>query len=211
MRNLATRVESPRMQTSRHLKGQNMSEQHSETPEETESRTSGSKLVPVSESIKYRKRAQQAESQSQETEQQLKEAQKQLHDHQEQLATAEAQRDEARLQLTVAENRLIAERMLSESGVVDIETASLLLSKRLNISDQLPQETLVRSVEQLLLDKPFLRNTNNVSLPPKTASAKGVLAATAAQLAEAADQAIRTGDRRDVAEYLRLRRQTATH
>ena len=64
------------------------------------------------------------------------------------------------------------------------------------------------SVEQLLLDKPFLVK-RATPLPPATASARADRPGTFAQLAQAADRAVRTGDRRDVAEYLRLRRQGA--
>jgi len=170
-----------------------------------------SKLVPVGESIKYRKRAQQAEARAQQLEQQLQDLRQQLTARQEQLAGAEAQRDEAQVQLTVAENRLAAQRALSDSGVVDLETASLLLSKRLDLSEPIEPQDLSSAVEQLLLDKPFLRAAPGGSLPPKTASARSGSGTSAAQLAEAADRAIRTGDRRDVAEYLRLRRQSGTY
>jgi len=124
----------------------------------------------------------------------------------EELATAEAQRDEAASRLTAAENRLSAERMLSAAGVVDVETASLLLSRRVDLDGEADAEDISRAVEQLLVDKPFLLARQSASLPPKTASAKGSDAPAAAQLAEAAELAARTGDRRHVAEYLRLRR-----
>jgi len=191
-----------------------MSQSTPETPAQAEAHEGERNLVPVSESIRYRKRAQQAEARCKEMEQKLQELQQQLAGQQDQLAAAEAQRDESHNRQTLLENRLAAERLLSESGVVDLEAASLLLGQRLNLTEELDREALARSIEQLLLDKPFLRSETApgaAGLPPKTASAKGDRPATASQLAEAADRAIRSGDRRDVAEYLRLRRQSAAH
>ena len=91
----------------------------------------GAKLVPVGESIKYRRRAQQAEIRVQEMEQKLNDLQTQLDRRTEELAAAESQRDEATSQLISSENRLVIERLLNEAGVIDLETASLLLSKKM--------------------------------------------------------------------------------
>ena len=187
-------------------------------PQETAQRPDGAvgetqtpandKLVPVGESIKYRRRAQQAETRLQQVEQQLKEFQSQSSSHGDQLATAEAQRDELRQQLTILENRLSAERLLAQSGVVDVEAAWLLLSKRMDLNEELEREALSRGVEQLLVDKPYLRPAA-AGLPPGTASARSNQAGAAARLAQSAQKAVHSGDRRDVAEYLRLRRAAA--
>jgi len=186
-----------------------MPEESIEQSDQADQHSGISGLVPVGESIKYRRRAQQAEARLQELEQQLEETQAQMNSQKEQLAAAEAQRDEATVQLTVAENRMAAERMFGEAGVVDIETASLLLAKRLDLGE--PQETdvLAQNVEQLLLDKPFLRNAPAGSLPSSTATARPSRPGMASQLAQAAFRAIESGDRKDVAEYLRLRRQAS--
>ena len=165
------------------------------------------RMVPVAESIRYRRRAEQAETKLSEVEQQLKDAQSQLEKRVEELATAEAQRDEARLGLTVTENRMSAERLLTQAGVVDMETASLLLSKRVDLSEPVDQADIQRHVEQLLLDKPFLRAGG--TLPPRTASHRPVQQTATAKLTSAAQRAAISGNRRDIAEYLRLRRQTA--
>jgi len=151
--------------------------------------------------------AQPDENDPRELRQRVEELHKQLASRSDELGTAEAQRDEARRQLTVTENRIKAERLLAQAGVVDVETASLLLSKRTDLGEELEAEALARSVEQLLLDKPFLRAPSQAPLPPKTASAKSSGLSAAARLAQTAERAARTGDRRDVAEYLRLRRQ----
>ena len=168
-----------------------------------------SKLVPVGESIKYRHRAQQAENRLQNQEQQLRELQAHHETHKEELASIESQRDEARYQLTVTENRLASERMLSEAGAIDLEAASLLLSKRMDFGEPFDAESLARNTEQLLLDKPFLRKGHGAALPPKTAGARLPGTSATAQLTEAAERAIGSGNRKDIVEYLRLRRQTA--
>jgi len=185
-----------------------MSDAVSENPKPANSQDGDQKHVPVAEAIKYRRRAQQAEGTLQELEQQLGELQSRLGDQNDQLATAEAQRDEARMQLTVTENRLRAERRLSEAGVVDLETASMLLSKRVDFAEELDDQKLAESIEQLLLAKPFLHRSTDAALPPKTASPRSPQAATG-QLASAAKRAAESGNRRDVAEYLRLRRRAA--
>lgn len=171
---------------------------------------SGAKQVPVAEAIKYRRRAQQAESGLQELEQKLEGLQSQINQQCDQLAAAEAQRDESQTQLTVTENRLAAERLLGSAGVVDIETASMLLSQRVDLADDLDAEALSGTVERLLLDKPFLRSASDAALPSKTASARPGHRSAAGQLARAAQLAAQSGDRKDVAEYLRLRRQAST-
>ena len=167
------------------------------------------KLVPVAEAIKYRRRAQQAEEKAQQIEQQLQQAQQQLERRSDEIAQAEAQRDEARQQVQEMQNRLAAHRLLSQSGVVDLDAAATLLQSRLDLGEDLGEESLARAVESLLLDKPFLR-ASNAALPPATASARSSTSARVAQLADAADRAARSGGRRDIAHYLRLRRQAAT-
>jgi len=187
-----------------------MPDESTETLTDEDVIAGGAKQVPVAEAIKYRRRAQQAESRIQQLEQQLEGAHSDLDRHGEELAQAEALRDEAVTHLTVTENRLAAERMLNAAGVVDHETASLLLSKRLDFAETLDEEKLSAGVEQLLLDKPFLSVAGAATLPPSSASARTPDASATGQLATAARQAAQSGDRKDVAAYLRLRRQAAT-
>ena len=125
----------------------------------------------------------------------------------EELAAAEAQRDEARHRLTATENRLAAERLLAQAGVVDVETAALLLGRRVDLEGDLESEALEQGIEGLLLDKPFLR-CRRADLPPSSASAAPPAPSPNARLADAADRAMNTGNRRDVAEYLRLKRRS---
>jgi TolA-binding protein len=164
------------------------------------------KLVPVAESIKYRRRAQQAEERLQQVEQQLKDVQQQIEQRSDDIAQAEAQRDEARQQVVEMHNRVLAQRLMGQAGVIDLEAACTLLQERLDLGEELDEQAIARGVEGLLLDKPFLR-PSSPPLPGATASARMAPGAGVAQLAQAADRAARSGGRKDVANYLRLRRQ----
>ena len=181
-------------------------EEAQEAPETTQG-GGEPKLVPVAESIKYRRRAQQAEERLQQVEQQLKEVQQQIEQRADETAQAEAQRDEARQQIVEMHNRILAERLMGQAGVIDLEAACTLLQGRLDLGEELDDDAIARGVEGLLLDKPFLRPASP-PLPGATASARRAPGAAPAQLAQAADRAARSGGRKDVANYLRLRRQT---
>jgi len=167
------------------------------------------KLVPVSEAIKYRRRAQQAEADLQRSEQTLEDLQAQQADRLRQLAEAEAQRDELQHQLDTFQTRSAAERMLYAAGVADIETAMALLEKRTSLADDSDREQLQQAVDALLLEKTFLL-APAPSWPDKTASARLPGAGAGARLSRAAHRAAQSGSRRDVAEYLRLRRHADT-
>lgn len=184
-------------------------EKQLEPADQADSQDGAARLVPVAESIKYRRRAQQAEGRLNELEQKLEDVRAQSEKRNEELAAAEAQRDEANHALLVAENRLAAQRAMSEAGVVDLETASMLLSGKLDFGGELEAGAITQSVEQLLLDKPFLRGGPASALPPGTASPKAPQSTPTARLAEAAQRAVQTGSRKEVADYLRLRRQVA--
>ena len=96
---------------------------------------------------------------------------------------------------------------MGQAGVIDLDAACVLLRGRIDLGEELDEESIARGVESLLLDKPFLRASQAAPLPPATASARTSVAGGAAQLAQAAEQAARSGGRRDIANYLRLRRQ----
>ena len=124
---------------------------------------------------------------------------------QEQLAAAEAQRDEARSQVTATQNRLSAQRLLVASGAVDIEAAMALLEKRIDLGGEVDDETVARTIQGLLLDKPFLRGAAGGSLPPVSAATRPAQSLQQRML-DTAQRAITSGNRRDVIDYLRLRR-----
>ena len=176
-----------------------------ESVEHPSSSETPDKLVPVGESIRYRRRAQHAEGRLTQLEQQLTQMQEQLQTRSDELATAEAQRDEARQQMTQQNNQFSADRLLIQAGVVDLEAAHLLLQNRVDLGDELEPSAIEQAVQQLLVDKPFLRGGS--ALPPRSASVRRPVTSLTARIANAADRAVASGDRRDVAEYLRLRRQ----
>ncbi len=145
---------------------------------------------------------------------QLRTLQEQLDRRVEQLALAEAQRDEANSRLTEVQSRAAAERMLLEAGAADMETASLLLAKRIDLAESPSREKLAGVVETLLLEKPFLRATSQTDpiaspMPAVTSSPRNAAPRGETQLANVAQRAAASGNRRDIAEYLRLRRQLA--
>jgi hypothetical protein len=162
------------------------------------------RFVPVTEAIKYRRRAQQAETRLGQIEQKLTELQSQLDGRLDQLATAEAQRDELQHQLEGTRRRSSAQRALQEAGVTDVETAMALLEKRINLAEDVDPALLGQTVTRLAQEKPFLLGPP-VPGPGKTAGARGQ-AAPALRLNRAAARAAASGNRRDIAEYLRLRR-----
>jgi len=174
-------------------------------PDQPAGHEAPTKVVPVSEAIKYRRRAQQAESRLQQIEQQLNELQSQFEEGLEHLATAEARGDELQNQLESERLRARVERTLHEAGVTDLEAAVALLEKRSTLDPELDEDQLAGVVDQLLQDKPFLVAAAP-ALPGKTASARVDRPGLSAQLAQAATRAATSGNRRDVAEYLRLRR-----
>lgn len=122
------------------------------------------------------------------------------------LATAEAQRDELASRLTETQNRTTLERLLTRAGAVDTETASLLIAQSLDLTEPQEPEDLDQAVQQLLLTKPFLHRPAPAAMPSVTQSPRE---ADEPSLASAARRAATTGHRKDIADYLRLRRQLA--
>ncbi|MFW6060975.1 MAG: hypothetical protein ACODAQ_12410 [Phycisphaeraceae bacterium] len=146
----------------------------------------GEKLVPVTEAIRYRKRAQAAEQQIGELNGRLDQLQQQL---------AEAQQTVSHL-----ERRQHIDAMLSEAEAVDLETARLLTERAV---EQMSEPDVKLAVEDLRRSKPFLFRQS-------ITTASGAMAAResgGAPVEEAAERAVTTGDRRDLLHYLRMRRQ----
>jgi hypothetical protein len=149
------------------------------------------KLVPVAESIRYRKRAQAAEQKIEQLNEQLK-----------------LVRDETQ-QLTGKMKQLETEQSLTKkliaAGASDIETA-LLVAKTRAANDDGDTDAIV---EQLKNDKPHLFGSARQSTVPqrtRTAGAKDSVASNRMSLSKAAARAASTGSRDDLHEYLRLRR-----
>ena len=148
------------------------------------------KLVPVSESIRYRKRAQSAEKKIEELAEQLAEAK------------AEAQTTAEKLSSIRVEQELI--RKLTAAGTVDLETAVLIAKARIESETEVDMDSLIK---QLRKEKQYLfAGTSGTVTAKKTAGAKERLEGGQAVLERAAKKAATTGSRTDLQEYLKLRR-----
>jgi hypothetical protein len=151
------------------------------------------RMVPVSESIRYRRRAQSAEQQAAALEQKLAE----LQQHNEQLTH--------RVSELQAEQQLAGK--LLAAGATDIEAAVLLAKSRLT---QQGGEDLDGVVSRLKKEKDYLFGDPGAAglatAAPLTAGAKEKAAGSYGVLERAARKAAQTGSRADLQEYLRLRR-----
>jgi hypothetical protein len=148
------------------------------------------KLVPVAESIRYRKRAQSAE--------------KKIEELTEQLAQAKAQTAELSEQLSDIQTEQKLMRQLAAAGAVDLETAVLITKARLQDKDDVDA---IGMIEQLKKEKQFLFTSGSLSpAPTKTSGARDRVTKSQTLLERAAKKAATTGSRTDLHEYLKLRR-----
>jgi len=162
----------------------------SETTEE-QGDTNSLKLVPISESIRYRKRAQNAE--------------KKVGILSEQLAHTESETTKISEQLNNIQLEQKLAQKLTAAGVIDLEVALLVSKARLGGSDELDFDKVV---EQLKKEKQYLftNEAAGVTGIQKTAGAKERTISSQAILERAAKRAAVTGNRTDLQEYLKLRR-----
>ena len=149
------------------------------------------KLVPVTESIRYRKRAQGAE--------------KKIETLAEQLAQAKAQATKMAEQLSTIQLEQKLMRKLAAAGTIDLETALLIAKARMESSDE---ADLGACVEQLKKEKQYLftGGTSGAARQKKTAPAKDRMTNSQTILERAAKKAATTGNRTDLQGYLKLRR-----
>lgn len=146
--------------------------------------------VPVSESIRYRRRAQAAEQQLEQTKLQLDESQQQLHETQQQLQQVE--------------RRQKIDQLLMESDAVDLETARLLTEMAVQQMDEADVEL---AVQDLRRRKPYLfRRSRSTPIGNGSSMAPRPKLRVRPDLEDAAGAAVMTGNRRDLLRYLRLRR-----
>ena len=164
---------------------QETAEQPRETPD-ADREPRQEKLVPVTESIRYRKRAQAAEQQ--------------LATLQSQLETLRVELDESRETITSLERRQKIDAMLAEADAIDLEAARLLTEVAVAGMDD---PDIAEAVADLRRHKPYLfRRSGHVGLtmsPRIPNDAEG-------GAERAAERALNTGNRRDLLDYLRLRR-----
>jgi uncharacterized protein YhaN len=148
------------------------------------------RLVPVAESIRYRKRAQSAEKKIEALAEQLAEAKSQTTRMCEELNNIRLEQ-----QLT---HKLVA------AGTVDLETAVLIAKDRMEGQDKVDMDGMI---EQLRREKQYLfAGTSSAATTRKTAGVKERAQSSQAILERAAKKAATTGNRTDLQEYLKLRR-----
>jgi len=152
--------------------------------------TDTGKLVSITESIRYRRRAQSAEKQAQELTDQLTQANETISQISQDLEGL--QRDQ---ELT---------RKLSAAGAVDLEAALLVAKARMK--DQ-TEADIDACVEQLRNEKRHLFGPVPEAVTQRrTAGAKDRTAHNQTALQRAAAQAAQSGTRADLQHYLKLRR-----
>ena len=148
------------------------------------------RLVPVAESIRYRKRAQNAE--------------KKLEVLTEQLAEAKSQTEKISEQLNTIQTEQKLMHKLVAAGAVDLETATLIAKVRMQNQNEADVDGVI---EQLKKEKQYLFGGTGSSVTPgKTAGARERVVNNQTVLERAAKKAATTGNRADLQEYLKLRR-----
>jgi sugar diacid utilization regulator len=148
------------------------------------------KLVPVTESIRYRKRAQSAE--------------KKIESLTEQLAQAQEQTAKLTQQLSDIQADQTLMRKLISVGAVDVESAVLLAKARMQDQTQADPDSVIEGLKK---EKRYLFTHNDeVVTTVKTAGAKERSTSVQTVLERAAKKAATTGNRTDLHEYLKLRR-----
>ncbi len=149
------------------------------------------KFVPVAESIRYRKRAQSAEKMAEELAGQL----------------AEAKSEAAKLveQLDVVQEEQKLMRRLVSEHTNDLETALLVVNARLGGADKADLDGVI---EQLKREKPYLFGDSGggPATIHRTAGVRQRVTSGRTVLESAAKKAATTGNRTDLQEYLKLRR-----
>jgi hypothetical protein len=175
----------------------------------------------VQESIKYRRRAQEAERRAEalETEvQALREAQDDRGGALEQeLAQVRGEAETLRRQVETVQRERSLERELARAGCADTETALALARERLADLGAPGPEDLAAFARSLLEEKPHLRTAADVparagatrGLPPRTVAPQPPAHATPRRMADRlAEQARQSGSSTDLMAYMRARRAT---
>ena len=156
---------------------------------ETEEQADNVRLVPVGESIRYRKRAQNAEKKTEMLTEALTEAQTK--------AAAMAKKLEG-IQL---EQKLT--RKLVGAGTVDLEAALLIAQAKMAGKTEAELDTVL---EQLKKEKQYLFAEQSAAVSKRTAGVKSRSGAGQTILEKTARRAAKSGSRTDLQEYLKLRR-----
>lgn len=165
-------------------------ESEAASPIDEETPEPATRLVSVSEAIRYRKRAQAAERDLAQTRARLEEATRQAQAAQQRLAQVE--------------RRAAIDAGLVESGATDLEAARLLVESALNEGEA----DVAAAIENVRRRRPQMFRTNH-SAPRHTAAmgpAVRTTPETGRDLDRAAIAARRSGHNADVMHYMNLRR-----
>jgi hypothetical protein len=148
------------------------------------------KLVPVTESIRYRRRAQSAEQKAGTLAEQLNEANQKIDQMSQDL-------DDLRIEQQLT-HELVA------AGATDLEAAVLMAKARMSGKADADLKTCL---DQLKREKGYLfAGSTETAASRKTAGAKDRGTHSQTTLERAAKKAARTGKRTDLQQYLKLRR-----
>jgi len=181
-----------------------MSQEHQELAAAMESQTERGQgiqvgelgqMVPVSEAIRYRKRAQAAE-------QKVEMLTQQVEQQEQSQAEVQAQIDEAQWEMELAQE-------LAKAGVFDVEAALLLAQKKMGSSGGKVGD-VKRVIEGLRNERPYLFSSGidevRATLAGPTNGVQVQGRGGSSRLTRMAQQAQESGSRKDMQEYLRLRR-----
>ncbi len=166
----------------------------------------------VRESIKYRRRAQDAERRAEALETELADLREgheaALGDLRSELEAARGEAESLRGRLALADRDRQLERAFAGIGCTDLEAALALARQRLGGA---PPEDAAAFARDLLQEKPHLAvPAADLVLPPRTAGARPSAPAGPHRAADRlADEARRTGRTTDVMAYMRARRASA--
>ncbi len=162
---------------------------------ETENGGAGMAQVPVTEAIRYRKRAQAAEQQAQELRRRVEELEQRQAENEERLQDAQTER-----MLTEA---------LVKAGAADLEAAVILAKHKLQQSGG-DGKNPASVAEGLRQERPYLFEESagrGVSGAMRlTAGVRGEAYGGKGALRQSAARAAASGSRKDMQEYLRMRR-----
>ena len=174
------------------MESSQMDEHSSRTEQEheyDERESDVTKLVPVTESIRYRRRAQSAEKSAQE------------------MADRLAQANEHLVQMSEDLEGLRFDRKLTDkltaAGVTDLESA-MLIKARMQGDGEPDVEAVVATLKAE--KRHLFGRASETVTGRKTSGVRDRAACGRAALEQAAAKAARTGKRTDLQEYLRLRR-----
>lgn len=149
----------------------------------------GDRLVPVTEAIRYRKRAQAAEQRLNELNERLEQLQGEL--------------GEAHQTVEHLERRQQIDALLAEADAIDIEAARLLTERAV---EQMSEPDVQLAVADLRRTRPYLFRHRSTDGSGAMAARFGSTDSPPAVAEQAAQRAVTSGDRRDLLDYLRLRR-----